>query len=193
MGVERWEPGQSLEEGLQGWTSHVRTLLVILDQVEEYFLYHPAEEGPGTFADEFPHIVNNPDLRVNFLLSLREDAWAKLDRFKDRIPGLFSNYLRVDYLRRAEAREAVGAGRSTSTTGAWMLGRGPYPSGRIWSMLSSTTCARARLALAEGPAASGLRGVRAATAAIESRPRTSNSSWHASGAPRRLSPLANSA
>ena len=154
VGVERWEPGQSLEEALQGWTSHVRTLLVILDQVEEYFLYHPAEEGPGTFADEFPHIVNNPDLRVNFLLSLREDAWAKLDRFKDRIPGLFSNYLRVDYLRRAEAREAVV--RPVDEYNRRLdAGQGPVSirEDLVDAVLDDVRAGR--LALAEGPAASG--------------------------------------
>ena len=32
-------------------------------------------------------MVNEPNLRVNFVLSLREDALAKLDRFKGRIPA----------------------------------------------------------------------------------------------------------
>ena len=48
-----------------------------------------------------------PNLRVNFVLSLREDAWAKLDRFKGRIPLLFENYLRVEHLDRTAARAAI--------------------------------------------------------------------------------------
>ena len=44
-------------------------LYVILDQAEEYFLYHGGEEGGGTFAAEFPAVVDSPDLRVNFLLA----------------------------------------------------------------------------------------------------------------------------
>ena len=64
----------------------MRPLLVVLDQFEDYFLYHAAEDGEGTFAVEFPRLVNEPNLRVNFMLSLREDAWAKLDRFEGRIP-----------------------------------------------------------------------------------------------------------
>jgi hypothetical protein len=51
--------------------------------------------------------VNRPDLRVSFLISLREDALAKLDRFKGRIPSLFDNYLRLDHLDRAAARSAI--------------------------------------------------------------------------------------
>ena len=65
----------------------MRTLLVVLDQFEDYFLYHPDEDGDGTFADEFPRSSTSPNLRVNFLLSLREDALAKLDRFKGADPA----------------------------------------------------------------------------------------------------------
>ncbi len=82
-------------------------MLVILDQFEEYFLYHENEDGDGTFAVEFPRAVNRPDLRASFLISIREDALAKLDRFKGRIPNLFDNYLRIEHLDRAAARAAI--------------------------------------------------------------------------------------
>jgi WD40 repeat protein len=82
-------------------------VLVILDQFEEYFLYHPDEDGEGTFAVEFPRAVNHRELRVNFLVSMREDALAKLDRFKGRIPSLFENRLRVDHLQVGSARAAL--------------------------------------------------------------------------------------
>ncbi len=104
-------PGASqtgLAQALQGWTERVDgSLLIILDQFEEYFLYHAHEDGPESFAVELPRAVNHPDLRVNFLIALREDALAGLDRFKGRIPTLFDNYLRVDHLDQAEARAAV--------------------------------------------------------------------------------------
>ena len=38
------------------------------------------------------------------LVGMREDALAKLDFFKGRIPDLFSNYLRLDHLDRAAAQ-----------------------------------------------------------------------------------------
>ena len=44
---------------------------------------------------------------MNFVLSIREDAWAKLDRFEGRIPRLFANYVRVEHLDRDAAREAI--------------------------------------------------------------------------------------
>ena len=102
-----WQPGEPLLEAVRGWTARVRPLLVVLDQFEEYFLYHEGEDGDGTFAVEFPRLVNELNLRVNFILSLREDAWARLDRFEDSIPSLFENYVRVEHLGRGAAREAI--------------------------------------------------------------------------------------
>ncbi|HEU4398440.1 MAG TPA: ATP-binding protein, partial [Actinomycetota bacterium] len=94
----------SLEAWTTGWNLD---LLVILDQFEEYFLYHPDEEGPGTFATEFPQAVNRSDLPVSFLVAIREDALAKLDRFKGSVANLFENYVRVRHLRASQAEAAV--------------------------------------------------------------------------------------
>ncbi|MET0560102.1 MAG: AAA family ATPase, partial [Gaiellaceae bacterium] len=97
--------GEALADTLRRWTDALACdLLLILDQAEEYFLYHEAESG---FAVELPDLVTQPRLRVRVLLSLRDDALSKLDRFKGRIPGLFANYLRLDHLDRRSAREAV--------------------------------------------------------------------------------------
>jgi WD40 repeat protein len=103
----RWDRSAPLIDAVRGWTAHVRTALVVLDQFEEYFLYHPDEYGPGTFADALAQIVNDPALRVHVLISLREDALSQLDRFKATIPGLFTNYLRLDHLDRPSARRAI--------------------------------------------------------------------------------------
>ena len=48
-----------------------------------------------------------PDLRVNFLLAIREDALAKLDAFKGRIPNVLGNYLRLEHLDPRAARAAI--------------------------------------------------------------------------------------
>ena len=82
-------------------------VFVILDQFEEYFLYHRNDDGPDGFAAQLAEAINDEGLRANFLVALREDALAKLDAFKGRIPGLFRNYLRIDYLDLAAATEAV--------------------------------------------------------------------------------------
>ena len=97
--------GEPLADTFRRWTDALACdLLLILDQAEEYFLYHHAESG---FALELPDLVTQPGLRVRVLLSLRDDALSKLDRFKGRIPNLFANYLRLDHLDRRSAREAV--------------------------------------------------------------------------------------
>ena len=48
-------------------------LLVILDQFEEYFLYHPHEDSESGFASEFAEAVNR-SVRASFLISIREDS-----------------------------------------------------------------------------------------------------------------------
>ena len=99
-------PQISVAEAFSRWTSRLATdLYVILDQFEEYFLYH--EEG-GPFA-EFADVIRSRDVRANFLISIREDALAQLDAFKAQIPNLFSNSLRLDRLdRRAASRAILG-------------------------------------------------------------------------------------
>ena len=82
-------------------------MLIILDQFEEYFLYHPDDNGNDSFAVEFSRAVNRADLRVSFLITIREDALARLDRFKGRCPGLLDNYLRTRHLDVAAARAAI--------------------------------------------------------------------------------------
>jgi hypothetical protein len=101
-------PGRSLEETIHLSTDRLGgDLVIILDQFEDYFLYHGAEDGSGTLAVELPQAVGNRDLRVSFLVALREDTLALLDRFEGRIPGLFDNYLRVEHLDREAGREAI--------------------------------------------------------------------------------------
>src|SRR5262249_44434683 len=82
-------------------------LLVILDQFDEYFIYHARDGGEGSFAEVLARAVNDFELRANFLISIREDALAKLDRFQGEIPSLFDNYLRVKHLSRNGAKDAI--------------------------------------------------------------------------------------
>lgn len=111
LDVRELEPIQSsgrLVESLEAWTTRLGgDLLIVLDQFEEYFLYHAEEDGEGTFAVEFPHAVSRSDLRVSFLISIRDDSLAKLDRFKGRIPCLFDNYLRMEHLGLEAAKDAI--------------------------------------------------------------------------------------
>lgn len=103
-------PLATLPDTLRAWTARVGSLLLVFDQFEEYFQYHPDEGNDQElrgFAAEFARIVNDPSLPVNVLLSIREDAWAKLDLFEGHVPSLFSNYVRIDHLDLDAAREAI--------------------------------------------------------------------------------------
>jgi hypothetical protein len=82
------------------------TLLVILDQFEEHFLYEPEDEGG--FDDQLSSCIVDRDLHAHFLISVREDAYASIgQRFKSRIPNVYGNYLRLDFLDEQAARYAI--------------------------------------------------------------------------------------
>jgi WD40 repeat protein len=84
------------------------SLLIMLDQFEEYFLYRSREPTPERFADELARCINRSDLRANFLIAIREDAYAGLgDLFKGRIANVYGNYLHVEYLDRESAEKAI--------------------------------------------------------------------------------------
>jgi WD40 repeat protein len=101
------EPAPSLLETVEAAVLNRGELFLILDQLEEYFLYHAGERGPWTLAEALPELIARKELPVHVLLGIREDALAQLDAFKARIPGLFSNSLRLDHLRRDAARRAI--------------------------------------------------------------------------------------
>ncbi len=82
------------------------TLLVILDQFEESFLYDANNGGSG-FRQQFPKLINDRGLSINVLVSLREDALAQLDQFRKAIPQLLDTRLRVRPLTAQAAREAI--------------------------------------------------------------------------------------
>ena len=84
------------------------TLLIILDQFEEFFLYRSRAGHDETFADQLARCINDPDLRANFLISIREDAYAGIgELLKARVPNVYRNYLHLEYLHRDAARDAI--------------------------------------------------------------------------------------
>jgi hypothetical protein len=80
-------------------------LYLVLDQMEEYVLYHGRDGGP--LATELEEILTRGDTPVHVLLGIRDDALADLDAFKQRLPSLFGNVLRLDHLTRVAARSAI--------------------------------------------------------------------------------------
>ena len=92
---------------LEAWTrQNGLQLLLIFDQFEEYFLYHPRGSG-SDFAAQFAAALASSKTGVNFLLSIREDQLARLDRFENQIPRIFENFLRIEHLDRNAAKKAI--------------------------------------------------------------------------------------
>jgi WD40 repeat protein len=79
-------------------------LLLVLDQFEEFFLYHPTREDQLAWGRELSALI---DRGVRVLLSLREDQLALLERLKPALPDVFANQLRVDHLDLGSARNAI--------------------------------------------------------------------------------------
>lgn len=106
--LEPVPPTRDLSRMLKAWTDRFGLeLLIIFDQFEEYFLYHPEEGGEGTFTFEFPRAVNCRELPARFIISMREDTLSRLDRFKASIANLFDNRLQIKYLEPKAARSAI--------------------------------------------------------------------------------------
>lgn len=100
-------------EGLREWTKRLGSkdrdgkLFIILDQFEEYFLYHLPEDREGTFLVEFSRAVNCRNLPVHFLISIRSDSLSKLDCFRKYIPRLFDYRYELKHLEEKAARDAI--------------------------------------------------------------------------------------
>jgi WD40 repeat protein len=82
-------------------------LYLVLDQFEEFFLYHDGDDRPNTLGAQLPELLRRRGLHAHVLISVREDALAQLDAFKPRIPTLFGNVVRLDHLDRSSARAAI--------------------------------------------------------------------------------------
>lgn len=82
-------------------------LLIILDQFEEFFLYNPDGSDERSFDTELARAINRASPCAKFLLSMREDSLARLDRFSKRIPNLLANTLPLQHLDLESAREAI--------------------------------------------------------------------------------------
>jgi hypothetical protein len=101
------QPGFSLAEFLLQVTEHVsKTVVIVLDQFEEFFLRFP-EEAREQFEKEFAACLETPRLDAKFLIVLRSDYFASLAAFENSIPQIFRHQLQLEHLTEAQALEAV--------------------------------------------------------------------------------------
>ncbi len=124
LGVEELPPEDiSLVETLKEWVKIIGTeeeggrLFIILDQFEEYFVslseFASCSQGDKNkllrnFAKEFSEAVNDINLNVNFLISIREESLSKIDYFQGQIKSdLLKKRLQLKPLNRNSARKAI--------------------------------------------------------------------------------------
>ncbi|MFL5823408.1 MAG: PQQ-binding-like beta-propeller repeat protein [Solirubrobacteraceae bacterium] len=102
-------PRSGLQEAIEAATAATRaTLLVLLDSFEEYFLYGVGESRPGRFADELSQVITRTDVSANFLIAVREDAYAGVgDLFRGKISNPYANTFSLTYLDRDAATQAI--------------------------------------------------------------------------------------
>jgi hypothetical protein len=83
-----------------------RSLLLVLDQFEEYFLYQsdrmrsPAERG-------ISELLARRDFDLRLLFGLRDDSLHLLDRLRAVIPGILDTTVRLGYLNEADVERAI--------------------------------------------------------------------------------------
>ena len=80
-------------------------LLLVLDQFEEYFLYH-GRDGDRLRHELLPALAR-ADLRARVLVSLREDTLASLDLLEGSSSPPFGNLVRLGPMPEAAAVEAI--------------------------------------------------------------------------------------
>ncbi len=102
-------PDDDLEAAIEAASDAIdATLLIILDQFEEHFLYPEDEVDEKKVGAQVARCVNRADLRANFLISIREDSYSRLgDLFRGKVRNVYANFLHLDFLDRAGARESI--------------------------------------------------------------------------------------
>jgi WD40 repeat protein len=97
--------GASLADVAEHWSGVLDgDLCIVLDQLEEYFVYHGPDDS---FLEQLPELVLRPGLRANVLLSLRDDELARLGVLRARIPNVYANARVLERLDRDSARAAI--------------------------------------------------------------------------------------
>lgn len=106
-GFRKAESDQDLNAAMSLDSGAPRRCLLILDQFEEVFQYHSYEDYFEQFLDELCTTINNPDLQLRVVFSMREEFLGELSVFDNRVPDLFYNYYRLKYPDKVEAKDII--------------------------------------------------------------------------------------
>jgi WD40 repeat protein len=81
-------------------------VVFVLDQFEEFLLYHP-KPHETKFIEQLGAVIANSGIEARLLLSLREDSLASLDALRAVIPGVLSSPVQLHPLDRTAAEQAI--------------------------------------------------------------------------------------
>ena len=81
--------------------------VIVIDQFEEFFLYHAGKPEFSAFIRELSELINDRELSLAFIVAMREDFLAELDVFWDKAPNFSRNRYRLEKLSREKAEEAI--------------------------------------------------------------------------------------
>lgn len=84
------------------------SVAVVIDQFEEFFIrFRDKPELRAEFISAIAGIVNDQDLDVTIVFSLREEYLAALDEMAEKLPNLFENRYRLRALSAFGVRQAI--------------------------------------------------------------------------------------
>ena len=87
------------------YLDHFKPVYLIFDQFEELFIFGNKEE-----RNEFVQLMEalqESEVQVKVIFSIREEYLAMLTEFEDRLPELFQNRIRVERMHFPQAREVI--------------------------------------------------------------------------------------
>ncbi|MEI7997606.1 MAG: hypothetical protein WCH01_22185, partial [Methylococcaceae bacterium] len=83
------------------------TLIILLDQFEEFFYYQRFSKQRLQFIQELAAAIRDTQSPTVFVFSMREDFAMEMEAFKTWLPGIFDNIYRIEKLSLEAARQAI--------------------------------------------------------------------------------------
>jgi len=83
------------------------SLVILLDQFEEFFYYQRFSQQREPFIHELAGAIQDPQSAGAFVFAMREDFAMELQAFKPWFKGIFDNVYRIEKLDLKAAKEAI--------------------------------------------------------------------------------------
>lgn len=111
LGVAQLEPAPDdnrFIETLQQWTERLDgTLILLLDQFEDYLAIRRRSRTELRFDTELAQLVEAPGTRVHVLISVQEESLARLDFLENHVLDWFARALRLEHLTASSMEQAI--------------------------------------------------------------------------------------